>query len=115
MPLQSMTLLNLLATASDDAATGTNSIASLVFPMILIGGLFYLLLIRPQRTRMRQMEDLRQSIDIGDEVRTVGGIYGTVTGIDDDVMILDVGGGTSLRVARRAVADKLNQDPGDEA
>ena len=114
MPLQSMTLLNLLATASDDGGTTANPLVSL-FPLILIGGLFYLLLIRPQRTRMRQMEDLRQSIDIGDEVRTVGGIYGTVTGIDDDVMILDVGGGTSLRVARRAVADKLNQDPGDEA
>ena len=70
----------------------------------------YLLLIRPQRKRMRDMEDLRKSIDIGDEVRTVGGIFGVVTGVNGDVMMIDVGSGTTLRVATRAVAAKVNTD-----
>lgn len=105
----------LLATASetDDTSSGTSAFVSLL-PLILIGVLFYMLLIRPQRRRMREMDDLRQSIEVGDEVRTVGGIYGIVKGISEDVMTLDVGGGTTLRVARRAVAAKVGGTDGGE-
>lgn len=103
--------LLLLATAAEDGdgGSGGNALVSLL-PLILIGGLFYMLLIRPQRRRMRDMEHLRKSIDIGDEVRTVGGIFGVVTGVNGDVMMIDVGSGTTLRVATRAVAAKVNTD-----
>ena len=101
----------LLATATEDGDGGSSGsgLTSLAF-FALIGVAFYMLLIRPQRKRMRDMEDLRKSIDIGDEVRTVGGIFGVVTGVNGDVMMIDVGSGTTLRVATRAVAAKVNTD-----
>ena len=88
-------------------AEATGSLLGLLLPLIVIGGLFYFLLIMPQRRRMKAMESLRSSIDVGDEVRTVGGIYGVVRAIEDDEMVIDVGGGTTLRVVRRAVAEKI--------
>ncbi len=92
--------------AQDAEDTGGNLIGFLL-PLLILGGLFYALFVLPQRRRMRQMDQLRSSIQIGDEVRTVGGIYGIVTGIDDDTMMIDVGGGVTLRIANRAVADRV--------
>ncbi len=65
------------------------------------------MLIMPQRRRVKAMDELRRSIEIGDEVRTIGGIYGVVRSIEDEDMVIDVGGGTTLRVTRRAIAEKL--------
>ena len=59
---------------------------------------------------------LAGSLDGLREVRTVGGIFGVVTGVNGDVMMIDVGSGTTLRVATRAVAAKVNIDvPEDDA
>ncbi len=93
--------------AYQDAGEATGSIFGFLLPLIIIGGLFYFMLIMPQRRRMKALNQLRDSIDVGDEVRTVGGIYGVVQSIEDEDMIIDVGGGTVLRVVKRAVAEKL--------
>ena len=97
-----------LVLAFQDSGESSGSLIGFLLPLIIIGGLFYFMLIMPQRRRMKAMEELRGSIEIGDEVRTVGGIYGVVRSIEDDDMVIDVGGGTVLRVAKRAVADKLS-------
>lgn len=78
-----------------------------LLPIIVIGGIFYLLLVLPQRRRMKRMEEMRSAIGIGDEIRTVGGIYGFVRAEDDDTFTIDVGGGTTMRIAKRAVAEKI--------
>ncbi len=88
-------------------AEPSDSALGLLLTLLIIGGLFYFLLIMPQRRRMRALNDLRNSVGIGDEVRTVGGIYGVVRSIEDEEMVIDVGGGTTLRVVRRAIAEKL--------
>ena len=95
----------ILAQESDGGQSGSGY-ASLIMIALIVGG-GYLLFIRPQRRRAREMENLRNSIVIGSEVRTVGGIYGTVLELDDEIVVLDTGGGT-LRLARRAVAEKLD-------
>jgi preprotein translocase subunit YajC len=88
-------------------AGDASGLLGFLLPLIIIGGLFYFMLIMPQRRRMKALNQLRDSIDVGDEVRTVGGIYGVVQSIEDDDMLIDVGGGTVLRVVKRAVAEKL--------
>lgn len=81
-----------------------------LFPILIIGGIFYLLLVLPQRRRVKRMEEMRGGIEIGDEVRTVGGIYGVVRDEDEETLTIDVGGGTTLRIAKRAVAEKIEKD-----
>lgn len=97
----------ILAQESEAAQSDGSGYASLIMIALIVGG-GYLLFIRPQRKRARAMEDLRSSIEIGSEVRTVGGIYGTVLEMDEEVVVLDIGGGGRLRLARRAVAEKVD-------
>ena len=94
----------LLAAESSEETGG--SVLGFLFPLIIIGGLFYFLLIMPQRRMRRQQETMRDALSPGDEVRTVGGIYGTVVSVDDDSLMLDIGG-TTIRLASRAVAQIL--------
>lgn len=88
-------------------AEASGSVLGFLLPLLIIGGLFYFMLIMPQRRRMKALNEVRESIDVGDEVRTVGGIYGVVRSIEADDLIIDVGGGTTLRVVKRAIAEKL--------
>lgn len=112
LAMQSALILAQEAEGGDAQGSG---LASLVMIALIVGG-GYLLFIRPQRKRMRAMEDLRASVEVGSEIRTVGGIYGTVLEMDDEVVVLDIGGGGRLRIARRAVAEKVGgDDPGDDA
>ena len=96
-----------LLLAFQDSGEASGSLIGFLLPLVIIGGLFYFMLIMPQRRRAKSMEQLRSSIDVGDEVRTVGGIYGVVRSIEENDMMIDVGSGTTLRVAKRAVAEKL--------
>ena len=95
------------------AATTTqpNPIVSFL-PLLLIGVVFYFLLIRPQNQRRRAQMQLQNEIDVGDEIVTTAGIYGTVTEIDDDygIVTLEVAPNTEIRIARAAIATRLMDD-----
>ena len=100
-------ILTGLLLATDEGSEATGSLLGLLFPLIIFGGLFYVALILPQRRRQRQMQELRDSVEVGDQIRTIGGILGRVTSIDGDEAVVDVGGGTKLTVTVRAIAEKL--------
>jgi len=91
------------------AGAGGSSILAFLFPILILGGLFYVLLILPQRRRQKKMEQLRSEITVGDDVRTIGGILGRVVGEDDEVFTVDLGGST-IRIVKRAVAEKVTED-----
>lgn len=97
-----------LLALQDASETPSGSLISFLLPLLIIGGLFYFLLIMPQRRRMKSVNEMRSAVQVGDEVRTIGGIYGIVRSMDDEEVVLDVGGGTTLRVVKRAVAERLN-------
>ena len=82
--------------------------------ILLIGAALYFLLVGPQRRRMKaaraHAQDIRESLDYGDEVVTVGGIYGRVTSTTDDDVTIDVGGGMELRLAKRGIAERIGDD-----
>lgn len=76
--------------------------------------LLWALLIRPQRNRQRQQQQLLSSVEPGDEILTVGGLYGIVQEIDEeDDLIVEIADGVHVRVARRAVGGVVKPD--DEA
>jgi preprotein translocase subunit YajC len=77
--------------------------------LALMVAIFYFLLIRPQQRRARQQRDLLGSLSVGDEVVTVGGIFGRITEMDDESVTLDIGAGR-VRFIRQAVARKLTYE-----
>ncbi len=82
--------------------------------LLLIGVAVYLLFGGPQRRRMkavrREQQDMRDSLEFGDQIVTVGGIFGRVTSTSDDDVVIDIGGGTEMRLAKRAIAERLGED-----
>ncbi len=79
---------------------------SLVFLALLIG-VFYFLLIRPQKRQAEQRRQLIESVETGDDVITIGGIHGIVRSIDDDDVELEVAPGTVVRFVKSAIARKV--------
>jgi len=78
-------------------------------------------LIRPQRNRQRQQQALVASLEVGDEVMTNGGMFGTIVDIDDDegIVTVEIAPGTRVRMLRqgisqRFVEDDIDEDEGDE-
>jgi preprotein translocase subunit YajC len=74
------------------------------------------LLMRQQQRRLRQHQALVASLDIGDEVVTTSGIFGTITSLDDDdTAMLEVAPGLNLKIAKRAIGGVVSLPAGDEA
>jgi preprotein translocase subunit YajC len=76
--------------------------------------LLWVLMIRPQQQRVRMARQMTASLEVGDEVVTAGGIYGTVTEADPDILSVEVAPGVVLRVLRGAIAQRVGP-PRDEA
>jgi preprotein translocase subunit YajC len=101
------------------AQEGSNP-ASLLLFLGLMAVVFYFLMIRPQQRRMRAQRELMKSLEVGDEVQTIGGMFGTIRSLDDDSVTVEVSPGIEIRFVRGAIARKLVmeeelQDGEDEA
>jgi preprotein translocase subunit YajC len=74
--------------------------------------LFWLFAIKPQRRRLQEQRALHESVGVGDEIVTMGGLLGHVRGIndEDDTLVVEIAPGTNVRVARRGVAAVLTPD-----
>jgi len=75
-----------------------------ILPLVLIGVVFYFLVIRPAKARQAKQADLVNSIGVGTEIMTTSGIFGTVRATDDDKLYLEIAPGTTIVILRQAVA-----------
>ena len=73
-------------------------------PMLLIIGVFYVLLIRPQQKRQRQLQETISTLKTGDRIVTTGGIIGTITFVKDNSFLIRSADKSILEVARSAIA-----------
>ena len=99
-------------------AQQSGSNVTFLISLVLMVAIFYFLLIRPQQRRVRQQRQLVESLRVGDEVITIGGMFGTILAMDEETITLDAGGGTRLKYLRQAVARKFVEEPemeGEEA
>ena len=87
-----------------------NGIGSFL-PLVILVGVMYVVLIRPQQQRVKAQRALVSSLAIGDEVVTIGGMLGRIVTIDDDVATVETTPGTILRFRRTAIAGRT--DVGD--
>ncbi len=79
---------------------------TIIIFLVFIGGIFYFLLIRPQRKRQKQHQSLMQELKNGDRVITAGGIYGRIESLSEDSAVLKIESGATIRIARGSVIGK---------
>ncbi len=77
----------------------------MALPLVLLFVVFYFLLIRPQQKRAKQQKAFLANLKKGDRVVTSGGLYGTITGITDDAVTLEIAEKIRVKVTKGAVAD----------
>ncbi len=82
--------------------------------IVVMMGVFYFVLIRPQQQKVKEHRELVASLEVGDDVMTTGGIYGVVTAIDGDVLRLEVADGVELHMSRDAIAELVEYESPDD-
>ena len=90
-----------------------------LLPLVAIALLFWLLIIRPASKRQKDQARMQSAINVGEQVMLTSGIFGTVTGMDDDRLSVEIAPGVVVRVARGAVgsvvpAEQPDDQPADE-
>jgi preprotein translocase subunit YajC len=82
---------------------------SYIFILVLLVAMWFLL-IRPQRRRQMEAQRLVDSLAVGQEIVTAGGLYGTITALEEDEARVRIADGVEVRVAKRAIAGVLSDD-----
>ncbi len=83
-------------------------------PILILVGLFYLLLIRPQQQRVRAQRAVVSTLSVGDEVITIGGLLGTIVELDDETAVVETTPGVRLRFRRHAISGKVGPEISDD-
>ena len=81
-----------------------------LLPLVAIALLFWLLIIRPASRRQKDQVRMQSSINLGDEVMLTSGIFGTVTELTDDRLMVDIAPGVTIRIARGAIGTVVPRD-----
>lgn len=99
-----ITLSLLAGGGAGGAAGGQNSGVMSIVMMVGLVGVMYFLMIRPQKKRQKEEQEMRSSLEIGDEIITIGGIVGRVVKIREEDIVIETGADrTKLRLQRWAV------------
>lgn len=103
-----MNLLALTADASTTATTGTPSMWPTLIMLVLMFAVLYFFMIRPQKKKQKEEEKMRNNIQPGDEIMTIGGFYGRVISVKDDSLVIEsVVDRTKQKILRSAVQQNL--------
>jgi len=94
---------------------GFEMLNSLLVPTILIIGIMYFLMIRPQQKRMKEHKEMIASMRRGDTVVTSGGILGKVTKVDEHELQVEIADGVRIKVLRSTVSEVRGKGEGSAA
>jgi preprotein translocase subunit YajC len=83
--------------------------------MVLMLGVMYVLMIRPQRQRQAQQQSMIDGASVGDDVLTTGGIYGTISEVEGDDIVVEIANGVTVHMTRRGIAAVLPPDEDESA
>lgn len=92
------------------AASPQPSIIEQSFPFILILGVFFFLIIRPAQKRQKVQQGVLSSLKRGDSVLTSGGILGTIEGLTDQFVVLEIADGVRIRILKNQIAGMAQQE-----
>ena len=83
----------------------------LFIPILLV--IMYLLILRPQQKRMKEQRAMLSVLDVGDDVRTDSGIYGTISDLDGDTVFLMVADGVEIKISKASIPEMIQYDDED--
>ena len=81
-----------------------------IIMIVLFVAIFYFMLMRPQQKQRKAHQEMMSSLKKGDIVMTAAGIYGTVKRVEENLVVIEVAKGVTIKVIRRAVADIVKDD-----
>lgn len=90
-----------------------SSYSGLVFTVLILV-MAYMVLIRPQQRRLKQHQNLVSSIGVGDEVVTIGGLFGIVHHLDDTTVTLEVAPQVRIKLSRQAISRRVEPERAPE-
>jgi preprotein translocase subunit YajC len=104
----------LLASADSTPTKTSGGFEELLLFMVLLFGIFYFVLIRPQRNRQRQAMQRQQDAQPGARIRTTAGIYGTLVSGDERDVVIEIAPGVEITMLRRAIMEVVpDEEPSD--
>lgn len=92
------------------AAAGPQSALMNLVPLVLMFGIFYFLLIRPQQKKAKEHRALLENLKKGDQVITAGGMHGKVTAMDDTVVTLEIATGVNVKYNKGHISSVVKKD-----
>lgn len=95
-------------------ADATTALIANLLPILAIGLVFYFIVIAPANRQRRKTQEMLSSLKKGDRVLTTGGIYGTVQGVEAEVVYLKIAENVKVKIARSAVSGVLSGE-GEES
>lgn len=96
------------ADAQGTAAPGAASLGGMFIPLIIMFALLYFVAIRPQKKRDKELKEMQQSLQVGDEIVTGGGIVGIVVSVGEDTVVIETGGAKhKLRIKNWAITENV--------
>ena len=88
---------------------------SMLITFGLIGIIFYFLLIRPQRKQQKELKDRQDALKPGDKVVSAGGIYGTITKVEQDAVRMEIAPGVTIKIAKASIVSSTPKEAPAEA
>ena len=102
--------MNILSFAHLAAAPAGGGLVAFL-PMIAMIAVLYFLMIRPQQKKQKAINNMLANLKVGDRVKSIGGIYGRITGIKDNTIIMEVGPGKVELVFERSAIASVEDSP----
>lgn len=104
----------LLAMAQPQGGNAEGSLISTLIMFALIIGIFYFMILRPQQKRQKERQKMLEAVKKGDKVVTAGGLHGTVAGIDEKTILLQVADNVKLKFDRSAIGAVVREGEASE-
>ena len=98
-----MNILHIIA-MQPQGGSGGGSIFSALVPILLVFLIFYFMILRPQQKKQKEREKLLSSVEKGDKVVTVGGMHGTVIGIEEKTVLVQIADDVKVKFERSAIS-----------
>lgn len=94
------------------APTGQDGGAGVVGNLVLFGSIiliFYFMIIRPQQKRQKERQLMIQSMKKGDKIITAGGIHGTIVGVEDKIILVQIADNVKVKIERSSIGNILKE------
>ena len=96
-----------ISNANAQAAAQQANPFDVLWPMLLIFGAFWFLLIRPQQKKQKAHRELVNNVGVGDEILTAGGILGRITGVSEHYAVLSISDDTEIKIQKSSISQVM--------